>query len=84
MRMDTGQTPVLTTINSEQFAEILHITVETFYNRRSTAPESLPPPLDLPGKQPLWLYEDVLNWLRSRRPSHVDVPPPKKRGRPRN
>ena len=70
------------TLDSEGLAEILHISVHTLYNRRAKDQASVPLPLDMPGN-PIWLYDDVIAWLRERSPYHVSVPSSGKAGRPR-
>lgn len=58
---------------------------------RSRAPHRVPPSCEPPGsKQPLWILEDVIAWLRSHQRATAPVtatpaappPPPRRRGRP--
>lgn len=56
---------------------------------RSRAPHRVPPSCEPPGsKQPLWILEDVIAWLRThQRPTTAPTapaaaPPPRRRGRP--
>jgi predicted DNA-binding transcriptional regulator AlpA len=68
-------TPLLTI---EDLANILRVSKESIITRRSRAPETLPPSLNLPGhKAPKWRQEDVEAWLAS-----LAQPAPR-RGRPR-
>lgn len=58
------------TLTAQDLAEILHLNHRTVINRVNANPESLPPPIRLPGnKQPLWLPQDVQAWLESHRVS---------------
>lgn len=51
---------------------------------RSRAPHRVPPSCEPPGsKQPLWILEDVIAWLRGHQRPVTPVPsPPPRRGRP--
>lgn len=77
-------------------AQYLHQATKTFYNARPKLyAAGFPRPLDLGcPSEPLWLRQDVENWLanRPRRNDHLAAPPPpptqdqpikRGRGRPR-
>ena len=51
---------------------------------RSRAPHRVPPSCEPPGsRQPLWILEDVIAWLRTHQRPVTPVPnPPPRRGRP--
>ena len=51
---------------------------------RSRAPHRVPPSCEPPGsRQPLWILEDVIAWLRGHQRPVTPVPsPPPRRGRP--
>ena len=50
---------------------------------RCRAPHRLPPSCEPPGtRQPLWLLEDVLAWLRQYQKQPTPAPAPTRRGRP--
>ena len=50
---------------------------------RCRAPHRVPPSCEPPGtRQPLWLLEDVLNWLRQYQKQPAPQPAPARRGRP--
>ena len=53
------------TLTVEDLAAVLHKDVATVAADVSRAPERLPPRLVIPGqKKPLWLEDDVVEWLR--------------------
>ena len=61
-------------------AVLLHRTVATLQADRCRRPSSLPPACTPPQtRQPLWLLEDVLQWLAE----HREAPAPRRPGRPR-
>ena len=70
------------TLGTKDLAELLGVEERTILNRRSANPESLPPALDLPQRDPVWLTEDVLRWLRERSPYHQAAAPKRGPGRP--
>lgn len=77
-------------LNILQIAEMLGKSPQTVIADRSRAPHRLPPACTPPGtRQPLWILEDVLAWLRE----HQEPPAapaaalaaaqsPRRRGRP--
>lgn len=83
-------------IDIDGLSQLLHKNPATIKADRSRAPHRVPPSCEPPGSRvPLWIVEDVMNWLRSyQRPVVLtpEVPaaarsaaipkPQKKRGRP--
>lgn len=79
-------------LNVLQLAELIHKTPQSVLADRSRAPHRLPPSCEPPGtKSPLWLFDDVLAWLRQHQqpaaaPASAAVPTPaaapRRRGRP--
>lgn len=81
-------------IGLDELSQLLHKNAATIIADRSRAPYRVPPSCEPPGSRtPLWIVEDVLNWLRSyQRPATLAPAPtapraeatdqPRKRGRP--
>lgn len=74
-----------------ELAFLLRKTPGVILADRSRAPHRIPPSCEPPGsKQPLWLLDDVLAWLRQyQRPAasppvaaSTQAPTPRRRGRP--
>ena len=70
-----------------ELSELLHKTPLTILADRSRAPHRVPPSCEPPGsRQPLWILEDVLQWLRSYQrpatPPPAPAPTPRHVGRP--
>lgn len=62
-------------INVLQLAELIHKTPQSILADRSRAPHRLPPSCEPPGtKSPLWILEDVLEWLRHYQRPAVPAP----------
>lgn len=77
-------TPVL---NLDGLSQLLHRDRATIKADRCRAPERVPPAHKVPGaKEPLWLLDEVLAWLRShpdfRRAAESNTPR-RRLGRPR-
>jgi predicted DNA-binding transcriptional regulator AlpA len=52
-------------LTREDIAALLHIKPATVHDRLYRHPEKLPPRIKIPGSsKPLWLEEDVIDWLR--------------------
>lgn len=57
------------TVTVEELAKMFGIDGQTLLNRRCRVAANLPPALQLKGqREPIWLIEDVLRWLRERSP----------------
>jgi len=75
-------------IGIEGLSTLINKTPSTILADRCRAPHRVPPACTPPGsKQPLWVLEDVISWLRSYRetPAPPPAPPPpapRRRGRP--
>jgi hypothetical protein len=66
----------------EDLARILRLAPQTIYNRRATAPETLPPSMELPGTRgPRWDPAVVAAWQRQFY-VNIDQDKPRRRGRP--
>lgn len=72
-----------------ELSQLLQKTPSSIFADRSRAPHRVPPSCEPPGsRQPLWILEDVLAWLRQfqqpgvRPPEPVAAPAPRRRGRP--
>jgi hypothetical protein len=49
-------------------SKILKRSITTLRSDRVRRPESLPPACEIPGSaRPVWIYADVMEWLRSHR-----------------
>lgn len=93
---NAATTPAQQVIGIDGLSLLLHKNPATIVADRSRAPHRVPPSCEPPGSRtPLWIVEDVMNWLRSyQRPVVLtpEVPaaarseaipkPQKKRGRP--
>ena len=65
--------PKNSTISYAGLAEILCRSVSTVRSDRVRRPESLPPACRIPGSsRPVWIYEDVIAWLRAHRTEYED------------
>lgn len=53
------------TLTLTDLAALLHMTPRSVQNRMYRDPESLPTPLQIPGKKTLWSKEEVVKWLKS-------------------
>ena len=74
----------LETLGLTELAQILKKSRRTVQNDLTRAPDRLPPQTRRVGRQPLWLVDDVKNWLQE--PSSIVIPILQKevrRGRPR-
>lgn len=57
------------TVTVEELAKMFGIDRQILLNRRCRVAANLPPVLQLKGqREPIWLMEDVLRWLRERTP----------------
>lgn len=55
----------LPVLDVSDLAVLMRQAVPTILSNRTRAPERVPPSCEPPGaKQPLWILEDVLAWLR--------------------
>src|SRR5579875_3128482 len=67
-------------LDLDELARVLHRDRETIKADRCRAPQRVPPAYKIPGtKEPLWLLDEVLEWLRQH-PEHATAPV--KPGRP--
>jgi predicted DNA-binding transcriptional regulator AlpA len=74
-------TPI--TLGVQELAELLGKTVNSTYTTLSRHPETLPTPLDIPGRATLiWLREDVLDWLKAHRAESHNRTTKSRRGAP--
>lgn len=74
--------PMATLLTIDDLAAVLRLSVATIWNRRSKAPHTLPPAVDLPGAGGLrWRQQDVEAWLEAHL-SAAAVQAPRRRGRP--
>ncbi len=61
------------TYNLTELAEVFGISEQTLLNTRSDHPSEIPPALNLHwSRRPVWLIEDVHEWLRARSPMQQD------------
>jgi hypothetical protein len=73
--------PINPVVDFDALAWLLHRDRATLVADRCRAPDRLPPAYRVPGtRQPLWLLEEVLQWLRQHpeyegKPPHVGRPP---------
>lgn len=73
----------LPTLFIEELAKLLGKTRDSVYTALCRNPESLPPPLYIPGRSTLiWLREDVLEWLKAHRATTIDRETKSNRGAP--
>lgn len=73
--------PTNPVVDFDGLARLLHRDRATLVADRCRAPHRVPPAYRVPGtRQPLWLVDDVLQWLREHREYEVETPRP---GRPR-
>lgn len=68
-RVSSGETPpphsFPPVLDVADLAVLMRQAVPTILSNRTRAPERVPPSCQPPGaKQPLWLLDDVLAWLR--------------------
>lgn len=60
-----GTPQLLPVLDVSDLAVLMRRAVPTILSDRSRAPERVPPSCEPPGsKQPLWILDDVLAWLR--------------------
>lgn len=77
--------PNFQTLDAAQLAVILHRTRRTVILDLTRAPDRLPRPARRVGKQPIWILNDVFNWLRQEtqpEPEELQKPPKSCPGRP--
>ena len=81
-----SQVSSLETLGLTELAQILKKSRRTVQNDVTRAPDRLPPQTRRAGRQPLWLVDDVKNWLRQPNSTPTSVPAfqeKARRGRPR-
>lgn len=90
--MKPGYSNIPPIFGVETLSALLKKSPASIFADRSRAPHRIPPSCEPPGTQkPLWLLEDVLNWLRQHqrpaaqstaKPGGAPAAPAPRRGRP--
>lgn len=71
------------TYTPAELADVLGVSEQTVLNTRSSHPCEVPPALDLHwSRRPVWLIEDVHEWLRARSPMQQTKPTRGRRATP--
>lgn len=83
----SGQMQILPILGVVELGLLLKKTPAGILTDRCRAPHLIPPSCEPPGsKQPLWILEDVIAWLRTHQRPTTSAPPlpppPSRRGRP--
>jgi hypothetical protein len=71
------------TLGLTELAQILKKSRRTLQNDLTRAPDRLPPQVRRVGRQPLWLVDDVKNWLQQPNSTPLEIKEKPRRGRPR-
>jgi len=67
--------PAQVVIDIDGLSQLLHKSPASIVADRSRAPHRVPPSCEPPGSRtPLWIMQDVLNWLRSYQRQAVTAP----------
>jgi len=81
--LNDGERSSLSTLDVDGLARLLHRSRASILSDRTRAPKRVPPAHVPPGtRQPIWLLDEVLDWLRSSPSRRQASQTPRRPGRP--